>query len=141
MPNFGSRSGNWKAQHGRAVKRVEQLQVEVERLGGENRKLQHQLFGRKSKSSSRDRLNRLEGEDEERPPSPPRKQGQRKDQTGPSLRVRATYRLSGSPSLELPPKLGNAVLVFCEVDRLKNLAPPASRNLGAWALDRSDVPT
>jgi transposase len=95
--------GYWKAQHGRAVERVEQLQVEVERLGGENRKLQDQLFGRKSESSSRDRSNHLEGEDEQQTSSPPRKRGQRKDQPGPPRRDYSHLPVVEEPPLELPP--------------------------------------
>jgi len=50
----------WKAQHARAVHRAEHLEAEVDHLRGENRKLQDQLFGRKSeKSSTQDRSNRL----------------------------------------------------------------------------------
>jgi chromosome segregation ATPase len=65
-------AGYWKAQHGRAVERAEQLEAKVERLGGEIRKLQDQLFGRKSEASScRDRSNHLEGEDEQPASSPP----------------------------------------------------------------------
>ena len=43
--------GYWKAQHARAVHRAEHLEAEVENLRGENRKLQDQLFGRKSEKS------------------------------------------------------------------------------------------
>jgi transposase len=95
--------GYWKAQHERAVKRAEQLQVEIEQLRGENRKLQDQLFGRKSESSSRDRSNHLEGEDEEQASSPPRKRGQRKDQPGPSRRDYSHLPVVEEPPLELPP--------------------------------------
>jgi transposase len=80
-------AGYWKKMHARAVHRAEQLEAEVERLRGENRKLQDQLFGRKSeKPSSRDRCNFLEGEQENRADSAPRKRGQRRDQPGPTRR-------------------------------------------------------
>jgi transposase len=95
--------GYWKAQHGRALKRAELFQVEVERLGGENRKLQDQLFGRKSESSSRDRSNHLEGEDAQQASSPPGKRGQRKDQPGPSRRDYSHLPVVQEPPLELPP--------------------------------------
>ena len=79
--------GYWKAQHARAVHRAEHLEAEVEHLRGENRKLQDQLFGRKSeKSSTRDRSNHLEGESDDQDPSTPRKRGQRKDRPGPKRR-------------------------------------------------------
>ncbi len=73
--------------HARAVHRAEQLEAEVEQLRGENRKLQDQLFGRKSeKSSTQDRSNHLEGEEDDRESSTPRKRGQRKDRPGPKRR-------------------------------------------------------
>src|SRR5215210_3279266 len=78
--------GYWKAMHARAVQRAELLEAELEQLRGENRKLQDQLFGRKSETaSSLDRSNRLEGEDDP-PPSTPPKRGQRKDRPGPTRR-------------------------------------------------------
>jgi transposase len=79
-------AGYWKAMHARAVLRAEQLEAEVEQLRGENRKLQDQLFGRKSeKATPSDRSNHLEGETDPAP-SPPRKRGQRKDRPGPPRR-------------------------------------------------------
>jgi transposase len=79
-------AGYWKAQHARAVLRADQFEVEVQHLRGENRKLQNQLFGRKSETaSSRDRSNRLEGE-EDPDPVTPAKRGQRKDRPGPTRR-------------------------------------------------------
>jgi transposase len=78
--------GYWKAMHARAVQRAEQYEAELEQLRGENRKLQDQLFGRKSETaSSLDRSNRLEGEGDP-PPSTPPKRGQRKDRPGPTRR-------------------------------------------------------
>jgi transposase len=77
--------GYWKAQHARAVQRLRHGEAEVERLHGENRQLQNQLFGRKSeKSSSADRTNSLDGEEEES--SPPRPRGQQPDRPGPGRR-------------------------------------------------------
>jgi transposase len=78
--------GYWKAMHARAVSRLEQLEAEGELRRGENRKLQEQLFGRKSETaSSQDRSNHLEGE-EDQAPSLPSKRGQRKDRPGPNRR-------------------------------------------------------
>jgi transposase len=78
--------GYWRAMHARAVLRAEQFEAEVESLRGENRKLQAQLFGRKSETaSSQDRANRLEGEEDPSPSTPP-KRGQRKDRPGPPRR-------------------------------------------------------
>ena len=59
-------AGYWKAMHARAVHRIEHLEAELEQQRGENRKLQDQLFGRKSeKSPAQDRSNRLEGENDD----------------------------------------------------------------------------
>jgi transposase len=78
--------GYWKAMHTRAVQRAEKLETELQQLRGENRTLQDQLFGRTSeRASARDRSNRLEG-DEDRPPATPPKRGQRTDRPGPKRR-------------------------------------------------------
>ena len=87
--NFDLRKevGYWKAMHARAVQRERRLEAEVEQLRGENRKLQDQLFGRKSeKDSPKDRSNQLDGEDQDQAPSEPARRGQRKDRPGPKRR-------------------------------------------------------
>jgi transposase len=97
--------GYWKAQHGRAVERAQQLTAEVERLRGENRQLQDQLFGRKSEASpSPDRSNHLEGEDDNQASCQPRKRGQRNDRPGPSRRDYSHLPVVEEPVLELPPE-------------------------------------
>src|SRR5215210_5351417 len=79
-------AGYWKAMHARAVQRAELLKAELEQFRGENRKLQDQLFGRKSEAaSSQDRSNRFEGEEDQAPSTPP-KRGQRTDRPGPTRR-------------------------------------------------------
>src|SRR3954463_13897805 len=79
-------AGYWKAMHARAVQRAELLEAELEQFRGENRKLQDQLFGRKSEAaSSQDRSNDLEGGDDPAP-AMPTKRGQRKDRPGPTRR-------------------------------------------------------
>ena len=79
-------AGYWKGMHARAVQRAERLEAEVQQLRGENRKLQDQLFGRKSEAaSSRDRSNDLGGGDDPAPTTPT-KRGQRTDQPGPTRR-------------------------------------------------------
>jgi transposase len=84
---FRQQAGYWKAQHARAVERADQMNREVDRLQGENRQLQRQLFGRKSeKSSSSDRTNFLEGEEPEEEGSPQRQRGQQKDRPAPKRR-------------------------------------------------------
>ena len=79
-------AGYWKGMHARAVQRAERLEAEVQQLRGENRKLQDQLFGRKSEAASpQDRSNRLDGGDDPAPTTPT-KRGQRKDRPGPTRR-------------------------------------------------------
>ena len=79
-------AGYWRGMHARATQRAETLQAQVQRQRGENRKLQDQLFGRKSEAASpQDRSNRLEGEEDPASASPPGR-GQRKDRPGPSRR-------------------------------------------------------
>src|SRR3990172_11918941 len=52
--------GYWKSRHADAVKRIEQLQEELDQSRGQTRVLQDKLFGRKSEKSSRsDRSNDL----------------------------------------------------------------------------------
>ena len=78
-------AGYWKGQHAQAVKRVEQLQQDVEHLRGENRKLQSQAFGRKTEQNAcQDRSNHLDGEDE--PSVEPKSRGQRRGRPGPQRR-------------------------------------------------------
>ena len=78
-----------KSMHARAVERERKREAEVEQLRGEIRKLQDQLFGRKSeKPSPRDRSNHLDGDEDEedQAPSEPAKRGQRRDRPGPKRR-------------------------------------------------------
>ena len=78
--------GSGKAMHARAVHRAELLEAEIQQLRGEDRTLRDQLLGRTSeRASSQDRSNRLEGEEDPAPPSPPER-GQRKDSPGPTRR-------------------------------------------------------
>ena len=52
--------GYWKSRHADALKRIEQLQKELDQSRGETRTLQDKLFGRKSEKSARsDRSNDL----------------------------------------------------------------------------------
>jgi transposase len=94
--------GFWKAMHARAVHRAERLEADVEYLRGENRKLQDQLFGRKSeKAPPTDRSNHLDGESDDRDPSVPRKRGQRANHPGPSRRDYSHLPVVDDPQ-ELP---------------------------------------
>ena len=54
--------GYWKGMHARALERIAVLEQENENLRGENRRLQQQLFGKKSeKQAAADRSNRIDG--------------------------------------------------------------------------------
>jgi transposase len=80
-------AGYWKSTYTRLKQREDDWKVEVDRLQGENRQLQGQLFGRKSeKSSSSDRTNHLDGEEQQEEHSPKRKRGQQKDRPAPKRR-------------------------------------------------------
>jgi transposase len=90
--NFDLRKevGYWKSMHARAVERERKLEAEVEQLRGENRKLQDQLFGRRSeKDLPKDRSNQLEGDDQDQAPVEPARRGQRADRPGPKRRSHA----------------------------------------------------
>lgn len=79
-------AGYWKSRHADAVLRIGKLEAEVEQLRGENRQLQARLYGQKSEqSSTRDRSNRLDGEDGEAA-SAPQRRGQRVGRPGPQRR-------------------------------------------------------
>src|SRR5829696_6200306 len=57
--------GYWKGMHARALERIAVLEQENEHLRGENRRLQQQLFGKKSeKRAAADRSNHLDGFDD-----------------------------------------------------------------------------
>jgi len=58
--DFRREVGYWKTQHARAVKRIEQLKVELDQARGQVHTLQDKLFGRKSeKSAQGNRSNKL----------------------------------------------------------------------------------
>lgn len=81
------RAAYWKGMHALALRRIDELKIEVDRLQGENRQLQTQIFGRKSeKSASSDRTNSLDGEELKEEGSPIRKRGQQKDRPAPKRR-------------------------------------------------------
>jgi hypothetical protein len=58
--DFHREAGYWKSQHAKAVKRIEQLQEELDQSRGQVHALQDKLFGRKTeKSAPSDRCNDL----------------------------------------------------------------------------------
>jgi len=75
--------GYWKGMHARALERIAVLEQENEHLRAENRRLQQQLFGKKSeKQSAQNRSNHLEGFDDK----PAEPAGEKKKQRGPKRR-------------------------------------------------------
>jgi transposase len=77
-------AGYWQSRHADALRRLAVLEQANERLRGENRKLQAQLFARKSeKQSGRDRSNQLDDLNETQPPRP---RGQQPGRAGPQRR-------------------------------------------------------
>lgn len=82
------RAGYWEAQHARCLERERLLQAQVEQLQADNRELRSQIFGRRSeKTSTKDRSNRLDGEETETS-SPVQKRGQQPGRPGPIRRDR-----------------------------------------------------
>ena len=76
-------AGYWRSQYATTKQRIAQLEQEVTQLRGENRKLQDQLFGRKSEAAATDRSNHLDDPDSTPKPQP---RGQRRGQRGPKRR-------------------------------------------------------
>ena len=77
-------AGYWQSRHADAVRRLAVLEQENEHLRGENRKLQAELFGRRSeKHSGRDRSNQLDDPSEAKPK---RQRGQQPDRPAPQRR-------------------------------------------------------
>src|SRR5260370_23895326 len=77
-------AGYWKSRYADAVKRISELEREVEQLRGENHKLQAELFGRKSeKPAGADRSNQLDDPSEEQAR---RRRGQQPGRPGPQRR-------------------------------------------------------
>jgi transposase len=77
-------AGYWQSRHADAVRRIAVLEQENEHLRGEKRKLQAQLFARKSeKQSRRDRSHQL---DDPSATAPPRPRGHQRGRPGPQRR-------------------------------------------------------
>ena len=77
-------AGYWQSRHADAVRRIAALEQENELLRGENRKLQAELFGRRSeKQTTSDRSNQL---DDPADPKPKRRRGRQADQSAPLRR-------------------------------------------------------
>jgi len=79
-------AGYWKSRHRDAVQRITELEQKVEQLEGEKRKLQADLFGRRSEKTTRsDRSNDLDDPQDDSQ-EPQRKRGQQPDNPGPKRR-------------------------------------------------------
>jgi transposase len=100
---FRQQAGYWKSRHRDALLRIAALEREVERLKGEKRQLQADLFGRRSETTPlNDRSNDLDDpQDETR--GPRRKRGQQPGNPGPQRRDYSSLPVRDVP-LELPPE-------------------------------------
>jgi transposase len=79
-------AGYWKSRHRDALRRIGQLEQQVEQLEGEKRQLQADLFGRRSETTSlKDRSNHLDDPQDD-PRGPGRKRGQQAGNPGPQRR-------------------------------------------------------
>jgi transposase len=90
-------AGYWMSRHRDAVRRIGELEQQVEQLQGEKRQLQADLFGRRSETTSlKDRSNHLDDPQDDTP-GPGRKRGQQAGNPAPkrrdysSLPVRETF--------------------------------------------------
>jgi transposase len=94
-------AGYWKSRHRDAMRRIGELEQQVQKLQGEKRQLQAELFGRRSETSSlKDRSNHLDDpQDDTRGPG--RKRGQQPGNTGPKRRAYSTLAVR-EISVELP---------------------------------------
>jgi transposase len=79
-------AGYWKSRHRDALRRIGELEQQVEQLQGEKRQLQADLYGRRSETTSlKDRSNHLDDpQDDTRGPG--RKRGQQAGNPGPKRR-------------------------------------------------------
>jgi transposase len=79
-------AGYWQSRHRDALRRIGQLEQQVEQLQGQKRQLQADLFGRRSETTSlKDRSNHLDDpQDDTRGPA--RKRGQQAGNPGPQRR-------------------------------------------------------
>ena len=78
--------GYWKEMHRRAADRAAKLELDVDRLKGENRLLQARLFGSRTEQAGTNRSSQLEGVDDDQPAQPVRGRGQTRGRPGPRRR-------------------------------------------------------
>src|SRR6476660_3933347 len=79
-------AGYWQSRHRDALRRIGELEQQVEQLQGEKRQLQADLFGRRSETTSlKDRSNHLDGPQDDTP-GPKRKRGQQAGNPAPQRR-------------------------------------------------------
>jgi transposase len=96
-------AGYWKSRHRDALRRIGQLEQQVEQLQGEKRQLQADLFGRRAETTSlKDRSNHLDDpQDDTRGPG--RKRGQQSGNPGPKRRDYSSLPVR-EEFVELPPE-------------------------------------
>src|SRR5436305_6678729 len=103
--NLGLRqqAGYWQSRHRDALRRIGELEQQVEQLQGEKRQLQADLFGRRSEAQAgKDRSNDLD-DPQDHSRTPKRNRGQQPGNPGPKRRDYA--HLPGREEfVELPPE-------------------------------------
>ncbi|MGZ6662907.1 MAG: IS66 family transposase [Solirubrobacteraceae bacterium] len=95
-------AGYWKSRHRDAMRRIGELEQQVEQLRGEKRQLQADLFGRRSETEPlNDRSNHLDDPRDDTQ-GPKRKRGQQPGNSGPQRRDYSSLPVR-EQFLELPP--------------------------------------
>lgn len=95
-------AGYWKSRHRDAMRRIGELEQQVEQLRGEKRQLQADLFGRRSEATPlNDRSNHLDDPRDDTQ-GPKRKRGQQPGNSGPQRRDYSSLPVR-EQFLELPP--------------------------------------
>jgi transposase len=94
-------AGYWQSRHRDGLRRIGELEQQVEQLQGENRQLQADLLGRRSETTSlKDRSNHLD-DPQDVTPGPGRKRGQQAGNPGPQRRDYSSLAVHES-FVELP---------------------------------------
>jgi transposase len=100
---FRQQAGYWKSRHRDALRRITELEHDVEQLQGEKRQLQADLFGKSTETATRrDRSNHLSDPQDDSHETP-RKRGQQPGNAGPKRRDYSHLPVR-EKVLELPPE-------------------------------------
>jgi transposase len=100
---FRQQAGYWKSRHRDTLRRITELEHDVERLEGEKRQLKADLFGKSTETTTpRDRSNHLSDPQDDSQETP-RKRGQQPGNAGPKRRDYSHLPVR-EKVLELPPE-------------------------------------